>query len=164
MEDFLICSLGGLWQLMPIYVLVSARQESLCAKLKPIPCTPADSLASSGPISGMLRMNRTKTMREKDDSLVTDDTVVEETAGLRLQKCGIHFRTSWCDFRCIRARGWLVNVNYDNHHSRALILAWGDRMLMGLSLVPRRRLLFIISIIMTIIINAIVSVDSQSIR
>lgn len=44
----------------------------------------ADSLASRAQFTGILKMGRGEKMQEVSDSLLIDDTVVEETALLRL--------------------------------------------------------------------------------
>lgn len=45
-----------------------------------------DSLVSRAPINGILRIGRVEIMQQINDSLLRDDTVVEETARLRLQE------------------------------------------------------------------------------
>lgn len=49
----------------------------------------ADSLVSRAPINGVLKIGRAEIKREINDCLLKDDTVVEETAQLRLQEWGI---------------------------------------------------------------------------
>lgn len=43
----------------------------------------ADSLDSTAPVTGILRMGTMEIIQEKNDNLVRDDSVVEETARLR---------------------------------------------------------------------------------
>lgn len=96
----------------------------------------ADSLASSPPITGILKMHRMEIIINY--CLLGDDTVVEETAWLRLQGWGIECGMSFSD--CREGTGPVFGksvCDWENQHPHASTSAGEDWEPMGLSQLPQ---------------------------